>query len=209
MRAVNFFKNPEVLGNNMTKNEKVLAEFKKIELERLLIMVKTGQVSILSEDKMKINGVMSAHLVNTTEDEAWNVLLNYDSYSRFLPGIQSSKVLSRCGNTITARFVAGLKVMGVGGTVKYTYRFEIRRPYAEVYDAATGEPTGYWAIIPTSDKNQIILVHADTAKDVGSAHLFLRFLVEKLPTAELALNISPVVMLVNRMKHRMEQLRKK
>jgi hypothetical protein len=189
----------------MNQNEKVLNDFKKIEFERLLQMVKLGQMSLMAEEGRKITGAMSAHLVNTTEDEAWAVLLNYESYCRFLPGIQTSKVLSRCGNTMTVRFEAGVKVMGVGGSVKYTYRMEVEKPYVYSVDVATGEVTGYWAVLPTPNKNQIIIMHADAAKDVSTTNMFLKFLVDKLPTAEIALSISPVAMLVNRMKHRMEQ----
>jgi len=188
------------------KNELILEGFKRTGAEQLLPMLGTGQVTLLSEEGNKIRGVMSAHLVKTTEDAAWNVLLDYDKYHRFLPGMTTSKVLSKKENEIVVKFVVGVKVMGVGGSVRYTYRFDVDRPYADVYDAGTGEIAGYWAILPTPDENEVILVHADIAKDVRSIHLFLRFLIDKLPTAEIGLHVSPVVMLVNRMKQRMEQV---
>jgi hypothetical protein len=193
----------------MKKNDALITQFKSIDFDRLHEMVKNGQMSLLTQEHGKITGVMSAFLVNTTEEEAWKFLLNYEKYSKFLPGIQSAKVLSRCGNTVTVLFVAGVKVMGVGGTVRYTYKLETNKPYTDTYDAATGELSGYWAILPTPNKKQVILVHADAAKDVSAANLFLKFLIDKLPTAEIGLNISPVVMIVNRMAHHMEQVHKK
>ncbi|MFA6450966.1 MAG: hypothetical protein WCX65_15940 [bacterium] len=193
----------------MLDNENVLAEFKKIEVDRIFEMAKTGQISLMSESGRKITGVMSAILVNATDNEAWEILLNYEAYCKYLPGIQTSKVLSRCENTIVVRFVAGVKIMGIGGTVKYTYRLIINKPYVDVYDASTGDLTGYWAILETPDTNQVILAHADVAKDVGASSVFVKFMIEQMPTADIAFNISPVAMTVNRMARRMEQARNK
>jgi len=188
------------------KNIEVLEEFRRMETEKLLPMVEAGQVALLLEDGPKIRGVMTAHLVHTTEEKAWKVLLDYDRYRTFLPGIDMSRVISRKEDEIVVKFAAGVKVMGVGGSVRYTYRMKIDKPYVDVYDKSTGELSGYWAILATPDEDRVILVHADVAKDVKSIHVFLRFLVERLPTAEVGLHISPVVMLVNRMKQRMEQV---
>jgi len=193
----------------MPSHEKVMKEFKEIDRELLLAMVKKGQVTLMAEDCRKVTGILGAGLVNTTESEAWDVLLDYESYCKYLPGIQSSKVLSHSGDTYVIKFVAGVRVMGVGGVVKYTYRIEFRKPYIDVYDAHTGTVVGFWAVLPTVDKGKIILMHGDVPKDVGSTSIVLKLLVEKLPTAELALNISPVSMLVHRMKMRMEQQHKK
>ncbi len=193
----------------MPTNEQVMAEFKAIDRALLLAMVEKGQVTLMAEDCRRVTGILGAGLVNTTETNAWDVLLDYEAYSKYLPGIQSSKVLSHEGNTYVIKFVAGVRVMGVGGVVKYTYRIEFRKPYLDVYDAHTGAVVGFWAVLPTQKNGGIILMHGDVPKDVGSTNIVLKLLVEKLPTAELALNISPVSMLVNRMKLRMEQHHKK
>ncbi|MEW5947154.1 MAG: hypothetical protein AB1742_13235 [bacterium] len=187
-------------------NEKILAELKRKGADELLPMLKTGQVTLLLEENRKVKGIMSAALVDSTEDNAWKTLLDYDGYQRFLPGINVSKVLSRKENEIVVKFEAGIKVMGIGGTVRYTYRMSVARPFVNVYDAKSGGMSGYWAILPTGDPNRIILAHGDVAKDVRSIHIFLRFLVERLPTAELGLHLAPVAMMVNRVKLRIEQL---
>ncbi|MFH1538381.1 MAG: SRPBCC family protein, partial [bacterium] len=129
----------------MSKNEQILAEFRKKGVEQLLPMVESGQVTQVLEEGRKIKGIMSACLVNTTEEKAWEVLLDYDNYRRFLPGIQTSKVLSRKDDEVVVKFVAGVKVMGIGGTVKYTYRFKINKPYVDAYDTEKRELNGYWA----------------------------------------------------------------
>jgi len=188
-------------------NDEILAEFKNLGTEKLLPMVGTGQVALLLEDGPRISGVMTAALVKTTEENAWNVLLDYDRYRAFLPGISTSRVVSRTDREIVVRFEAGVKVMGVGGMVRYTYRMVVAKPYVHVYDRDSGEISGYWAVLPVPGGGSVVLVHADVAKDVKSAHIFLRFLVDKLPTAEAGLHVSPVVMLVNRMKQRMEKSR--
>lgn len=191
----------------MKQNEDILSELKLTGVDKLAPMVASGQTSMLLEEGRKITGVLSAALVNIPEEKAWRVLLDYDKYRTFLPGINTSKVLSRTENEVVVKFEAGLNVMGVGGMFKYTYRFIIEKPYVYVFDTGKGEMSGYWALLPAPDDGKVILVHADVAKDVKSIHIFLRFLVERLPPAEVGLHLSPVVMLVNRMKQHMEQCR--
>lgn len=189
----------------MTKNEEILAEFKKTGAPELLPLLALGQVTVMPEDSGRgVNGVLSAALVNASEETAWRVLLDYKNYCRFLSGITGSDIVSKKDNVYTVRFSAGLKVMGIGGSVKYTYRITVNRPYADVWDNDRKCASGYWAILPTDDKTRVVIVHADAAKNLEEHHAFFRFLVDRLPTAEVGLHISPVAMLVNRMRHQME-----
>ncbi len=184
----------------------ILSEFRTNGAEELLPMVSRCQATLLYEDDGKILGVMSACLVNATEDAAWNVILDYDSYHRFMSGINVSQVISRNDNEYVVKFEAGLKIMGVGAIVKYTYRLVVEKPYANVFNAANGKPIGYWAVFPAGDPGQVVIVHADVAKDIKNINNFVRFLIQTMPTAEIGLHISPVVMMVNRMKKRIEQV---
>ena len=85
----------------------------------------------------------------STAANVWKVLLDFNKYRTFLPGITTSKVLSKKDDEIVVKFVAGVKVMGVGGTVKYTYRFKVDKPYINTYDMENRRMSGYWAILPT------------------------------------------------------------
>lgn len=190
----------------MSKSAEILCEMKNsMGAEKLMPLVCSGQISVLTQDaRGRITGVVSAALVNISEESAWNILLDYNNYCHFLPGINTSKVVAHKGDEYTVKFAAGVKVMGVGGAVKYTYRIVVKRPYADVYDVEKRDESGYWAVLPIGETSRIILVHADVAKDIKDSHVFLRFLVDRLPTAEVGLMVSPVTMLVNRMKQYME-----
>ena len=103
----------------MSRNEQILEEFRQTGAEQLLPMVETGQVTLLFEEGRKIKGVMSAALVDAPEDVAWDVLLDYAKYSRFLPGIEISKVVSKKENEYVVKFVAAVKVIVIVSSTPY------------------------------------------------------------------------------------------
>ncbi|MEW5947487.1 MAG: SRPBCC family protein [bacterium] len=182
----------------------ILDRAKEFSAANLMPLVSCGQVSMLFEDSGRIRGIMSADLVEATMDEAWDVLVDFDRYSKFLPGITFSKVVSRKDDTVKAKFAITIKIMGIGGGVKYFYEYTLKKPSIEVVNVETGRLCGYWELHPSGDENRVILLHADAAKDIKSMNVFLRFLIEKIPTAEIGLHLAPVVMLVKGLKKRME-----
>ncbi|MFC1474892.1 SRPBCC family protein [bacterium] len=186
--------------------QKAMDEFKSIGVNELLPLLERGPVTLLNESGGKLHGVMSAELVNATEETAWNVLLDYPSYPRFMHAINISKVLSKKENEFVVRFEAGVKVMGVGGTVKYVYHLRVKKPYINIYNKATGNQTGYWAVLPVEGSDHIVLVHSNVSSSIMEMSKILKFVVEKVPSAELGLRISPVVMMVNDMKRQMEKV---
>lgn len=190
-------------------NEEIVGELKRMGAETLLPVVEAGQITlVLEDDDGAVKGVLSAALVDAPEDAAWRVLEDHGNYHRFLPGVTTSRVLRETADGKVVRFTAGMKVLGIGGYVTYTYRLVVRRPYIDVYDAKTGEMSGYWAIFPAPGGGKVVLVHGDAAKDVRETHGLIRFVIERLPPAELGFHISPVAMIVNRMKKRMEKMAK-
>lgn len=187
----------------------ILEKSKGYSAKKLMPLVRHGAASVLLEEDGRIKGVMSADIVNATLDEAWGVLMDFEHYSKFLPGITKSKVVSRADDKIKAKFTITVKVMGIGGHVNYFYEYRLDKPRIDVYNIDKGHMGGYWEIISTDDPDKVILLHSDVVKDVRSMHMFLRFLIDKIPTAEIALHVAPVVMLVKGLKKRMETVHRK
>lgn len=181
----------------MMCRDEVVKRAKDFDANALLPFLRKGQVTYFIEEDAKIRGIVSAQIVNAGCDRVWEVLTDFNNYSHHLPGMEYSKVISRSDKSVRVKFAVGVKVMGLGGSVPYTYRLELNKPIMDNYDEATGEICGMWGLYPIKgQKDKIVLMHADVAKDVKGSHMVVRFVVDKLPPAEYAFHLGPVAMLV-------------
>ncbi|GAB4288500.1 MAG: SRPBCC family protein [Oscillatoriaceae cyanobacterium] len=120
--------------------------------------LRNGQTVVTGE-----NGNYQAKiLISARPDTVWAVLTDYNNFSRFLPNIVSSQLLSVNGNTKVVEQIAVREVLGV--TVRSRLRTESRENGRSQIDfrLVGGDLKtlqGFWKIESVPGSNQVLLIH--------------------------------------------------
>ncbi len=176
-----------------------------IEPDLLKRLVSKGQMLLLEEQGKTIKAIECAEMIESTMDDIWDVITDFGNYTKFLPGVHSSKIISKNGDEIIAKFEVGLKFMGIGGSVKYSTKYKMNKPLLEMFDPNTNRFTSYWEIIDIGEKSKFILFYKSEVQDVKNLHPVLRFFIKNIPPVELAFHVAPVSMLLKAMKKKIEK----
>lgn len=175
-----------------------------IDKKILQELVERGQVLFLEDEKGKIKSRFGAVLVNTSLDKAWDILVDFKRYPKFIPAIQKAEIEQEYGDEINVKFTIGVKIMGIGGTVKYNYKYMLDKPRVEFAEAEGKKKIGYWEIIPIYTK-KVILSCCEEVPDIKTVHPAVRFIISKFPLIEIAFYVAPMSMLLKAMKVEMER----
>lgn len=120
--------------------------------------LRNGQTVVTGE-----NGKYQAKiLISARPDTVWAVLTDYNNFSRFLPNVVSSQLLSANGNTKLVEQIAVRSVLGV--TVRSRLRTESRENGRSQIDfrLVGGDLKtlqGFWKIESVPGSNQVLLIH--------------------------------------------------
>ncbi|WP_199246749.1 SRPBCC family protein [[Phormidium] sp. ETS-05] len=120
--------------------------------------LRNGQTVVTGE-----NGQYEAKiLISARPDTVWAVLTDYNNFSRFLPNVVSSQLLSVNGNTKVVEQIAVRSVLGV--TVRSRLRTESRENGRSQIDfrLVGGDLKtlqGFWKIESVPGSNQVLLIH--------------------------------------------------
>ncbi len=120
--------------------------------------LRNGQTVVTGE-----NGQYQAKiLISARPDTVWAVLTDYNNFSRFLPNIVSSQLLSVNGNTKVVEQIAVRSVLGV--SVRSRLRTESRENGRSQIDfrLVGGDLKtlqGFWKIESVPGSNQVLLIH--------------------------------------------------
>lgn len=167
-------------------------------------IVEKGQILFLEEEKGKVKSRQGAIFVNASFDRAWNVLTNFKRYPKFIPGIQKVEIEEEDVDKINVKFTIGVKIMGIGGTVKYNYKYILDKPRVEFAEIEGKKKIGCWEIISV-DTKKIILYYCEEVQDIKTVHPLVRFIISKFPLIEVAFYVAPMSMLLKAMKEEMEK----
>jgi ribosome-associated toxin RatA of RatAB toxin-antitoxin module len=171
------------------------------DADALLPLVNGGLHMAINENLHgKISSVTTASLVPVSQDRIWDVLTDFEHYQDFLPAIRRLKVRRRAQETIIVSEV-GLKLMGMGGYATFKQRICREDPFLTLHDYDSRELTGFWKVMPVDDE-ETILLHHSIVTDPGEFMSFLRWLIRVFPPSEIALSVTPDVVMMQCMKKR-------
>ncbi len=171
-------------------------------------MLEYGQLlDLIYDEKGELTHRMCAVLVNAKPDIVWNVITDFENYDKFVPGMEPPVLKNKKKDEITVDFTLKIKiVMGVNSTQEYSTRYVFRKPILYMYDPKDGskEP-GFWKIVPVDNGTQTILYYYDPAPDLTKMGALVAGVVKAKPEFALALQVSPISILLNQTKAYAEQ----
>ena len=173
------------------------------DMEALLPLVRGGMYQSIEENVLgKITGVTTAALIPSGQARVWEALTDFEHYQDFLPAIRRIKV-RRHKEEIVIVSEVGLKLMSFGGYATFKQRIRREDPYLYLMDYDTRELTGFWKVMPLPHGRKTILLHYSIIMDIAELMSFVRWFVRMFPPAEIAIAVSPDIIMMQCMKRRM------
>lgn len=183
------------------KTEELIAHVP--DMDALLPLVRGGLYQTIEENSLgKISAVTTAALIPCGPARAWEVLTDFEHYQEFLPAIRRLKVRRKKDEIVIVSEV-GLKLMSFGGYATFKQRIRREDPYLYLMDYDTRELTGFWKVMPVPHSRKTIVLHYSIITDVAELMSFVRWFVRVFPPAEIAIAVSPDVIMMQCMKRRM------
>lgn len=201
--ASGFISSPPAAAKNVLEEE--------LDINTLKLMAKHGQLIHLSYDGEKLSRRMVAMLADAPLDAAWKAISDIRRYHEYVPEMLQPKIISEKDGEITVEHTVQVKViMGIKATEKYSTRYVFKKPRMYMHDpeSPAREP-GYWELVPVEDGKKTLILYFDEAPDLMKMGKMVQLVVSAKPELALALQVSPVSILVKSMKSRAEELAKK
>jgi len=161
-----------------------------------------GQILTLKYDAAgNISHRVCGVLVNAPSDLVWNVLNDFKNYDEFIIGMEEPSIGKSGKGATIVDFVLKIKVLaGIGTTQKYSQMFVPRKPKLFIYDPEKPDrEPGFWSVAPTDD-GKTILFYYDMAPDLNDMGKLISGVAKSKQEFAIALQVSPVSVLVNSVK---------
>ncbi|MEW5946879.1 MAG: SRPBCC family protein [bacterium] len=180
----------------------------ELDINTIKLMAKHGQLIHLSYSGEEISYRMVAMLADAPPDAAWEAVSDVERYHEFVPEMLPVKVLSRGKDELTVEHTVQVKVIAmVKATEKYSTRYVFKKPrlYMHSPDDPKAEP-GYWELVPVDGGKKTLLIYFDKAPDLSKMGSMVKLVIKAKPEFGLALQVSPVSILIKAMKSRAEEI---
>ena len=189
--------------------KKVLDE--NLDTNTLKLMAQHGQLIHLAYDGEDLTYRTVIMLVDAPLDVVWNVITDIENYGEFIPEMLAPKIISKKNDEVIAEHIVQVKIiLGVSASEKYTTRYVFKKP--RVYMSDPKKPKvepGYWEVKPVDGGSKTLLLYTDPAPNLAEMGTMVKTVVRVKPELGLALQVSPVSILVKAIKTRSEALAKK
>ena len=189
--------------------KKVLDE--NLDTNTLKLMAQHGQLIHLAYDGEDLTYRTVIMLVDAPLDVVWSVITDIENYGKFIPEMLAPKIVSKKNDEVIAEHTVQVKIiLGVSASEKYTTRYVFKKPRVYMNDPKKPkiEP-GYWEVKPVDGGSKTLLLYTDHAPNLAEMGTMVKTVVRVKPELGLALQVSPVSILVKAMKNRSEELAKK
>ncbi|HEY9852360.1 MAG TPA: SRPBCC family protein [Leptolyngbyaceae cyanobacterium] len=117
------------------------------------------------------NGHYTGHVLITAPiDTTWNVLIDYDNFKNFLPGVVSSRILENHGNQTIFEQVNQIKILLFTHTSRLVFTVFKQYPKQIDFELKEGEIKslkGFWKLEPIA-LNQVLIAQ-DVTFDPGTS----------------------------------------
>lgn len=140
----------------------------------LLAQLPTQEQTVLKSGNIVLNGDNGRYtgrvLVTAPIDTVWQVVTDYDNFKNFLPGVVSSRVLTKKGNQIVFEQVNLIRVLLFSQQSRLVIIADKQYPGQIDFRLKEGEIktlTGVWKFEPVSAKQ--VLVTQDVTFDPGNS----------------------------------------
>jgi len=145
-------------GRSQTQPENSFQEIPQVVSQR--DDVQSGRAVVSGTEGQFVGQV----LVNTSPETAWEVLIDYDNFSRFLPGVASSRLLVREDNQTVFEQVNEIRVAFFSRRTRVRIATVETFPTEIAFQAIEGDVEtlqGSWQIDPVGE-GQVIITHRVT-----------------------------------------------
>ena len=184
--------------------ERVLDE--KLDVKTLKTMAEKGQLIHLQYDEQGLLEYrMVCTLVNAPIEKVWHVLTDFENYKQFIPGMATPKVNKVSDNEYIVDFTLNIEIFGpIKSTQKYSIRYNPSQPYLYMSDPAKKRPPknelDFWQLVKIDGGKRTLVFYLDKAPDLKELGNFVYGIVKEKPELALALQVSPVSIMVQEMK---------
>lgn len=176
-----------------------------LDMKTLQKMASSGQLIHLQYDKSgKLAYRMVATQVNAPIDKVWKVVTDFKNYNKFIPGLQPPKVRQLSKTEFVVDNTLNVEIYGPIKTVnKYSVGYELKKPMVYMYDPSKKKPDqsemNLWKLVDVDGKKTLIF-YLDEAPDLKDLGTFVYGIVKDKPELSLALQVSPVSIMVQQLK---------
>lgn len=177
----------------------------KLDMATLQKMAASGQLIHLEYKGNTLVNRMVCVLVKAPPAKVWAVITDFGNYHKFVPEMLPPKVTKISATEYKVDFTLDIKILGpVKTTQKYSMLYSLENPYLYMYDPAAAKgpkaSASYWKVVPVSGGKQTMLFYLDAAPDLGKMGSLVVNVVKEKPELALALQVSPVSIMVQEIK---------
>lgn len=179
-----------------------------LDQKTIMALIEHGQLfNLIYNDKGELTHRMCAVLANAPLDFVWNVITNFENYDKFVPGMLPPALRDEKKNEVTVDFILKINIiMGISSTQKYSTRYVLAKPILYMHDPenSSSEP-GFWKLVPVDGGKRTILYYYDPAPDLSKLGKLVDGVTKAKPELALALQVSPISILLNETKAYIEK----
>jgi len=177
-----------------------------IDIKTIELLLKRGQVLIVETNaegrpKLTTGGI----LINAPKEKVWDVISDFEQYKEYMPSTENVEVIRREGNTVDAKFHIIFKFSVLEYDVSYTNRHVLNAPNGYTWELLEGDiddTYGGWELIAIDDSHTAAFY--SVYSDIRSIGWVVRKVLESDPSFEVAVNSSTVILVLEKVKERIE-----
>jgi hypothetical protein len=183
-----------------------------LDQDTLIKLAEKGQLfNMIYNEKGELTHRLCVIMVDASPDVVWGVITDFKNYDKFIPDMDPPVVRNKKEDEITVDFTLKIKIVGpIATTQKYSTRYVMKKPKLYMYDPedSSVEP-GFWQLTPIDGGKRTLVYYYDKAPDLMEMGKLVSGLVTTRPEFALALQVSPVSILLNQTKEYAEKKAKK
>ncbi|MBT9132320.1 MAG: hypothetical protein DDT33_00834 [Firmicutes bacterium] len=161
-----------------------------------------GQMMILEKAEPERVHRIGSILIDAPPEKVWEVLTDFERWSEFVPMMRSSKIVQTKEDTVTVDFKLAVRFMMIPFSSSYTTIFRPEKPKLFIRCPEKSEETGFYSVLSVGEKTLLIVSEqAPCLEEMGG---LVAAMVRIIPGADLALNLSPPLVLLEAIKRRAE-----
>ncbi|HOY63274.1 MAG: Polyketide cyclase / dehydrase and lipid transport [bacterium ADurb.Bin236] len=183
-----------------------------LDQDTLIKLAEKGQLfNMIYDEKGELTHRLCIVMVDASPDIVWGVITDFKNYDKFIPDMDPPVIRNKKDNEATVDFVLRIKIVGpIASTQKYSTRYVMKKPKMFMHDPedSSVEP-GFWQLTPIDGGKRTLVYYYDKAPDLMELGKLVSGLVTTRPEFALALQVSPVSILLNQTKEYAEKKAKK
>ena len=185
----------------------------KLDLKTLTTLATNGQLIYFEQHGGNITDRLVVTLINAPLDKVWSVITDFSNYNKFIPTMLPPKVTKKSDKEYNVDFVLDISIYGpIKTTQKYSTAYELSKPYLYMYEVGkpkvTKDKANYWKLVPVAGGKKTLVFYLDKAPDLKSLGTLVYNIASTKPELALALQVSPVSIVVQQLKEYVERKKK-